>query len=246
MSRVSVVTGGTKGIGLAVARRLSRAGGRVYLTYWNDESAATEARSACEAAGADVVLLRADAADPRFGDTVVAAVRDNDSRIDVAVHCAVRGAGGKTVSISPEEWITHVQANGLSFILLVRALDPLLESGSSVFFLTSAGARDVVRNYAPIGIPKALAEAGARYLAAELAPRGIRVNAISPGAMDTAAFRSVFPDPEPVLQAVVKATPARRLATPDDVAAVIEWLSGQDGSMLVGDRIDVDGGAHLY
>src|SRR4029077_13028176 len=110
--------------------------------------------------------------------------------------------------------------NALSFLWLVRACKDLLTTGSSAIFLSSGGASRALPNYAPIGIAKALAEAIVRYLAAEMAPRGVRVNAVSAGARDTGALRAVMSGglAEQVLATSANRNPSGRTLEPADVA----------------------------
>jgi enoyl-[acyl-carrier protein] reductase III len=119
-----------------------------------------------------------------------------------------------------------------------------MPDGGSIIALTSAGSIRVLPEYGAVGASKAAIESLVRYLAVELAPRNVRVNAVSPGIVDTDALRH-FPDREGLLVVGAERTPAGRLATPEDVAGVVSFLCSPSAEMIRGQVIVVDGGAGL-
>jgi enoyl-[acyl-carrier protein] reductase III len=118
-----------------------------------------------------------------------------------------------------------------------------MPAGSSVVALSSLGASRVLENYALVGTSKAALEALVRYLAVELAPRGIRVNAVSGGVVETEALEH-FPNKEAMLR-IGSGTPAGRIVTPDDIAGAVCFLCGPDAEMIRGQIVVVDGGFSL-
>jgi NAD(P)-dependent dehydrogenase (short-subunit alcohol dehydrogenase family) len=119
-------------------------------------------------------------------------------------------------------------------------------SGSTVFYLTSRGARFVIPGYGSLGAAKALGEHVVRHLARECAPRGVRVISVSPGAVDTAAFHSMFPETwEERLAAAAAANPMGRGVSVEDCAALVEMLASPELEMVQGQTITTDGGASL-
>jgi enoyl-[acyl-carrier protein] reductase III len=128
-------------------------------------------------------------------------------------------------------------------LALTRATAPAMETGSAIVAISSLGSRRVLDNYILIGTSKAALESVMRYLAVELAPRGIRVNAVSAGVVDTEALE-FFPNKEEML-ATVDRTPAGRLVEPDDVAAAVSFLCSGDAAMVCGQTLVVDGGFSL-
>ena len=117
---------------------------------------------------------------------------ERTERLDQLVHCAVRAIPRPALDCDADDFTAAVNLNGTALLYLVQAADPLLVRDSTVFFLTSRGGRTVVPNYAAIGVAKALAESLVRYLASELAPRGVRINTIAPGVVETDALRALF------------------------------------------------------
>ena len=187
-----LVAGGTKGIGLAVAKAFAREAGDVFLAYHGDDDAASAAAEAVVEAGGRPHLIKADAGTPEGCAAMAEAVRPVVSQLDQVVHCAVDAYVSTTLAADPARFARAVTTNGTSLLFLVQAALPLLSRGSTVFYLTSRGGRIVVPNYAAVGVAKALAESLMRYLAVELAPRGVRINAIAPAIVETDAVRTLF------------------------------------------------------
>jgi enoyl-[acyl-carrier protein] reductase III len=241
-----LVTGGTKGIGLAIAARFATPGNDVFLNYHSDDAAADRARQAIESAGARAHLIRCDVGSPEGAGEALAAVRARTDRLDQLVHCAVRVLPEPTLAVDPAAFTAALNLNGTAVLYLVQAAMPLLRRGSTVFFLSSRGGRTVVPNYAAVGVGKALAEALMRYLAVELAPHGIRANCIAPSMVDTAALRAVFGgDTDRLLQRAAAQNPSGRAIRHEDYTALIEFLASPAAEMIQGQVIFVNGGHNL-
>ncbi|MDP6559829.1 MAG: SDR family oxidoreductase, partial [Candidatus Binatia bacterium] len=120
----------------------------------------------------------------------------------------------------------------------------LMHDGGRIISLSSIGANRVIPQYGAVGVSKAALESLTRYLAVEFAPRGISVNAISAGAVDTDVWNLV-PDGQEVLERVRQRTPSGRLLTPEEVAEIVYFLAGPEGAMIQGQVIVVDGGYSL-
>lgn len=190
-----VVTGGTSGLGLAIARRLASPGAPVFLTYARNTDAAEQACDELAATGAQVHLVRANLGEPDGARAVADVVRRNADHLTHLVHAAAAGSPGPLLEQEGRALDRAVRLNGSSVAHVVRELAPLLRPGASVVFVTSAGAVRALEGYGLLGAPKALAEHLIRHLARELASRGVRVNCVSPGPIDTKARREMFPVP---------------------------------------------------
>jgi enoyl-[acyl-carrier protein] reductase III len=136
-----------------------------------------------------------------------------------------------------------VNANARSLLALARATVPGMEAGASIVAISSLGAQRVLDNYVLVGTSKAALESVVRYLGVELASRGIRVNAVSAGVVETEAL-DWFPNKDEML-ATVDRTPAGRLVEPTDVAAAVSFLCSPDAAMMCGQTLIVDGGFSL-
>jgi enoyl-[acyl-carrier protein] reductase III len=231
-----LVTGGTRGIGLAIARRLVADGAtRAVLGYMRNDAAAEEARAALDA---EVVLVRGEVSKP---EVVTELASHGPYR--VVVHNAATGVVRGALETDDRHWDWTLNANARALLSLARACAPSMASGSSIVAISSLGSHRVLDNYILIGTSKAALESVVRYLAVELAPLGIRANAVSAGVVETGALEH-FPNKEEMLRSVER-TPAGRLVEPGDVAAAVSFLCSDDASMIRGQTIVVDGGFSL-
>ncbi|TMM11211.1 MAG: SDR family oxidoreductase [Actinobacteria bacterium] len=234
-----LVTGGTRGIGLAIARRFVRDGaGRVVLGYLRNDSAAEAAAGEIRAAGAEVDLVRGNVASESTIAKIAAA-----GPYRVIVHNAATGVVRPALETEDKHWDWTLNANARSLLALARATVPAMDAGSAIVAISSLGSHRVLDNYVLIGASKAALESVVRYLGVELAPRGIRVNAVSAGVVETEAL-DWFPNKDEML-ATVDRTPAGRLVEPDDVAAAVSFLCSGDAAMVCGQTLVVDGGFSL-
>lgn len=240
------VTGGSSGIGRSIAERFARSGTDVFINYHSNDEAAAEALEAVEAAGGRGHLVKADVGTPEGVRELFGAVAARVDRLDQLVHCAAKALTGPLLEAEPEELDEAIAVNGLALVNLTREALPLLGKGSTVFYVSSRGARYVIPNYGSLGTAKALGEHIVRYLAKELAPRGVRAITVSPGAIDTAAFRAMFPDTwEERLAAANAANPIGRGVTGEDCAALVELLANPELEMVTGQTVVADGGSSL-
>jgi len=159
------------------------------------------------------------------------------------VHNAATGVIRAALDTEDKHWDWTVNANARALLQLTRAASPNLHAGSSIVAISSLGAQRVLPNYVLVGTSKAALEALVRYLAVELAPRGIRVNAVSGGVVDTGALEH-FPNRERMLEAGA-ANPVGRLVAAEDIAGVVAFLCSPDAEMIRGQTLVVDGGFSL-
>jgi enoyl-[acyl-carrier protein] reductase III len=240
------ITGGSSGLGRAIAERFARSGTDVFINYHANDVAAAEAEAAVEAAGGTPHLIKADVGTAAGARELMGAVAAHTDRLDQLVHCAAKALTGPLLEAEPEELEEAVAVNGLALVNLTREALPLLGEGSTVFYVSSRGARFVIPNYGSLGTTKALGEHIVRYLAREMAPRGVRVLTVAPGAVDTAAFRSMFPDTwEERLASAAAANPMGRGVSGEDCAALVETLCNPELTMVQGQTITADGGSSL-
>ena len=244
-----VVTGGIKGIGLAIAEHLARPGRALVLGYVADDAAAAAARARLERTGARVSTIRADVGEIEGAAHLMQHATDlADGDPLQIVHSAATIYPTSLLDADLARFTHAIQVNGLALLYLVRAALPALSRGSSVVLISSAGARAPQANYAALGAGKALAESLVRYLVAELAPRGVRINAVAPGLVETTSVATMLGSQDAaarLFERAARANPSGRLTQDSDYAAVVEFLLSPAAEFVQGQVIHVNGGAYV-
>jgi enoyl-[acyl-carrier protein] reductase III len=239
-AKTVLVTGASRGIGKEIARRFAEHGAtRIAVGYLRNDSAAEQAAEELRALGADPVLVRGNVASPRVAEQVAAL-----GPLDAVVHAAATGVIRPALETTDKHFDWTMAANTRAFLSLARAAAPQMQPGSSLVAVSSLGSVRVLENYVLVGVSKAALEALVRYLAVELAPRGIRVNAVSGGVVDTDALDH-FPNREQMLSWGTERTPAGRLVEPGDIADAVAFLCSPEAEMIRGQTLVVDGGFSL-
>ncbi len=234
------VTGGSRGIGKAIALRFAERGAsKVAVGYLRNDRAAEETAEELRAAGAEPLLVRGNVSSARVLGEVADAGPWN-----VVVHSAATGVIRSALETEDKHWDWTLNANAKAFLSLTRAAAPAMKEGSSIVAISSLGSIRVLENYVLVGTSKAALEALVRYLGVELAPRGIRVNAVSAGVVETQALDH-FPNREQMLEMAKTRTPAGRMVEPSDVADAVEFLCSPGAQMICGQTVIVDGGFSL-
>ncbi|MEJ0065271.1 MAG: SDR family oxidoreductase [Caulobacteraceae bacterium] len=244
----TIITGGTKGIGLAIARQLGRRGERLVLVYHSDDAAARDAQAEVAATGAPTALVKADIGTLGGVARAIAAAEGADHGPLHIVHSAAMIYPTTLLDADMGRFTQAIHTNGLSLLYLVREALSRLGRGSSVVLISSAGARTPQARYAALGVGKALAESVMRYLVMELAPRGIRINAVAPGLVATGSVAGMVGSAEAaaqLLERAGRANPSGRLGGDSDYASVVEFLLSPAAEFVQGQVIHANGGAYV-
>lgn len=238
------ITGASRGIGRAIALKLASEGASVAVGFFRNRSKAADVCAEIEGLGVKALPVKAHVGDAEALSRAFDEVGEVFGSLDVFVSNAASGVLRPLAEIDEKGWGWTMDVNARSFLLGAQRAAALMNDGGSMVALTSAGSTSVLPGYGVVGASKAAIETLVRYLAVELAPQRIRVNAVSPGVVDTDALRH-FPDREGMLEIGRAKTPAGRLATPEDVAGVVSFLCSPAAEMIRGQIVVVDGGAGL-
>jgi enoyl-[acyl-carrier protein] reductase III len=238
--RTALVTGATQGVGLAIARKLTACGAEVIVNYAHDDAKAAEAVRSLAGRPGTATAVKADVSGD-FG-ALLDAARDRFGALDIFVHNTSYFRPAPTLATDPE-------TTARSLAVAVRPLlsgaaglaDLMAGRPGRIVAVSSTGAHRVVPGYAAAGLAKAALESLVRYLAAELAGRGITVNAVSAAKLD----KGDGAIPGQVAKAIAARTPGGRLTTPDDLADVVSLLCTDEAAWLQGQVVTADGGLGL-
>jgi enoyl-[acyl-carrier protein] reductase III len=236
-----LVTGGSRGIGKGIALRFAELGAtRVAVSYLRNDRAAEETAEELRTLGAEPVLVRGNLGEP----DKAAAIVEQAGQVDILVSNAATGVIRPLLELEEKHWDWTMNANARALLSLARHAAPSMQPGSSIVAVSSLGSSRVLDNYALVGTSKAALEALVRYLAVELAPREIRVNAVSAGLVETGAL-DYFPNRDEMLAWYERRTPAGRLVGPRNIADAVCFLCSPEAEMIRGHTLVVDGGYSL-
>ena len=240
--RKALVTGGSRGIGRAIALRLAEAGCDVAINYLRNKGPARETAEMVEAHGQKALLLKCNVANVENLGAMFDEIREHFGHLDVIVSNAASGVIKPAMELTRRHWQWTMDINAAALLPIAQHGAPLMAGrGGQIIAVSSLGAQRAIPNYAAVGASKAALESLVRHLAVELAPEKIRVNAISAGVVDTDAL-SHFPNREQLLEESERRTPAGRLTVPADVADTVLYLASPLASQVVGQTLVVDGG----
>lgn len=240
----ALVTGGTRGIGRAITLQLARAGANVLANYVRDSETADHLKREADTEGLQIELIRADITGEKGMERLLGAVDATSSPLSVFVHCAATGVHRPVEELTLRQYDWTFALNVRAFFELVHRLLPKFSQGASIVALSSEGAVHAVPHYTLVGASKGALESMVRHLAVELAPRGIRVNALSPGSIITDAWKAM-PDAERRLAEAAQRTPSGRLTSLMEVANAAQFLCSDASSGVSGHTLVVDGGARI-
>ncbi len=241
VSKVALVTGAARGIGRAVALKLARAGCDVAVLFHTSQEEAEAVCASIGALGREALAVQTDVSDPASLSEAFAELRRRFDRLDIVVSNAATGVLRPALELTLKHWRRCLETNALALNLLAQQAVPLMGEGGRIIALSSLGASRAIPHYAFIGASKAALESVARSLAQELGPRGIRVNTVSAGVVDTDALKC-FPNREQLLAEYARRTPAGPTLTPEDVANAVYLLCLPEAAMITGHTLVVDGG----
>ena len=239
--KTALVTGATRGIGRAIARKLASAGCDVVVNYYNSHEQAEALCAEIHGMGRRAWPVKASVGIPESVDELFEELGKHVERLDIIVSNAASGVLKPAMEMTIKHWRWCLETNALALNLLTQRAAAMMPAGGSIVALSSLGAARAMPGYGFIGASKAALESLVRTLAQELGPRGIRVNTVSAGVVDTDAL-SYFPNREELLENYAKRTPLGPTLAPEDVAGAGYLLCLPESRMITGHTLIVDGG----
>jgi enoyl-[acyl-carrier protein] reductase III len=249
--RVALVTGGSRGIGRACALRLAQAGADITINYVVNRQAAMTVADEIAAIGRRVLVVKADVSEQDDVHSMMDAIKEHFGRLDVLVSNAATGGFRPLLAASARNFQAAYNTNVLALLYLVQAAMPLLErkegeARSKVITLSSHGSHIALPFYGLIGSSKAALESLVRHLTLEIGDRGVNINVIKAGLVDTDSTRRL-PNAEAIFDGrKSKAMMGERMLTADDVADAVLFLSSPLSDLVQGEVLTVDGGAAIH
>ena len=247
--KIALVTGSGRGIGRAIALCLAQRGADMVINFFRNRSPAEKTVDDIKTLGRRAWLIKADVGKIEDLDRLFDQVAEKAGGLDILVSNAASGYNRPVMEQRPKGWDWTMNINARALLFAAQRAAPLMEArgGGAIVGVSSPGSTRVLPDYVVVGASKAALEAVTRYLAIELAPKNIVVNAVSPGLVLTDAlqhFATVRQDDDIITRAL-SLTPAGRLVLPQDVAEVVAFLCSPSASMIRGQTILVDGGYTL-
>lgn len=246
--KIALITGSGRGIGRAIALHFAELGAQIVVNFFRNRAPAEETAAAIRDLGRQALLVKANVGSDDGLDHLFNEIDNHFGALDILVSNAASGYNRPALQQKPRGWDWTMNINARALLFAAQRAVPLMEKqgGGAIVSISSPGSFRVLPDYVVVGASKAALEALTRYLAVELAPKNIVVNAVSPGIADTEAlhhFDAV--EGKTLIDSAVSRTPAGRLVAPEDIARVIAFLCSPAANMIRGQVILIDGGYTL-
>jgi enoyl-[acyl-carrier protein] reductase III len=247
-NKTALITGSGRGIGKAIAIKLASLGSNILVNYFRNRQTAEETANEITKFGVKAEVIKANVGDLDDLTKLIEETKKLFQGLDILISNAGSGYNRPVMEQRPKGWDWTMNINARSYLFLAQKAVPLMEErgGGWIVSISSPGSTRVLPEYVVVGASKAAIESLTRYLAVELAPKNIVVNAVSPGIVATDALQHFNTmQGEDLLEDIALQTPAGRITTPGDVAEVVAFLCSPNASMIRGQTVVVDGGYTL-
>jgi enoyl-[acyl-carrier protein] reductase III len=239
------ISGGSRGIGHAITLSQAAENVHFFINYLRDDEAALKTKNQAEKKGARITLLPGNVGDPEAVLAIFEEVKKHTSRLDVLIHSAALGVFKPVSQLRVKDWDISLDVNAKALLTLTQSALALMKThGGKIITISSLGSHRFTPNYGAIGISKAALENLVRYLAVELAPHKIHVNAVSGGLIETESLH-MFPEFDRMKKEFLSRTPGGRLGKPEDIASVVSFLLTPGADWIYGQTLVADGGYSL-
>ncbi len=248
-NKIALVTGSGRGIGKAIALHFAQHGADIIINFFRNRAPAEETAREIERLGRRALLVKADVGDLDDITRLFDEIEKEFGGLDILVHNAASGYNRPAMEQKPKGWDWTMNINARALLFSTQRAAALMEKrgGGKIVSISSAGATRVLPDYIVVGASKAALESLTRYLGVELISKGINVNAVSPGVVETEVLNhfASMGSQDNILQKFIAQVSAGRLITPEEVAEVVAFLCSPAAAMIVGQTIVVDGGYTL-
>ena len=246
--KVALVTGSSRGIGRAIALKLAEQGADIIINYFRHGQAAEQTAKDIESLGVTAKVLKANVGDPEKIDEMFDTIKSSFGRLDIFINNAASGLPCSALDLDAKAWDWTMDINAKAFLFCTQRAVKLMEGrGGKIVAISSLGSHLALPGYVAIGISKATLEALTRYLAIELAPKGICVNGVAASYVTTESGLIYARAAQEQLggTSTWQTTPAGKAVAPEDIANVVAFLCSEEAFMIRGQIITIDGGFSL-
>lgn len=247
--RVALVTGSSRGIGRACALRLAEAGADLVVNYVTSQAAADDLASEVQAMGRNVAVVKADVSEKDDVESMMQFIDEKFGKLDILVSNAATGGFRPMLAVTQRNFETTMNTNVMALIHLVQASVRLLERATGrakVVTISSHGSAMAIPMYGVVGASKAALESFVRHMALELGGRGINLNIVKAGLVDTDSTRRIPYADQLFASRKLRSMTGDRFLTADDVANAVLFLASPLSDMVQGETLTIDGGAAVH
>jgi len=242
--KVALITGGSRGIGRAITLKLASEGADVVINYFRKRETAEHTAQEARDIGVTAHTIKANVGESEKIDSMFDEIEAKFGRLDILVNNAASGVPRSGLDLDIRGWDWTMDINAKAFLLCAQRAVKLMHNGGKMVTISSLGSRLAWPIYTAVGVSKAALEALTRYLAIELAPKGICVNGIAAGGVENEALKMYVAGMN-LSQSSIKTTPAGRMLMGEDVANLVAFLCSDESNMIRGQIIVIDGGVSL-
>ena len=239
-----LITGGSRGIGKSLCLAFAKNGSNIIFTYLRSKTESEKLTKKIKDKGVKVEAIKINLKSTKEIEKLYNFLVSKKMKVNFLINNAASGVMKNSLDTTEKHWDWTLDINAKAPWILSKKIAKIMPKNSRIINITSPGSSKVLKNYFSIGVSKAALESLTRYMAVDLAPKGINVNSISPSLIETDALK-YFPNQEDIKSILERKNPKGKKLTPDDIAEVAVLLCQEKSNMIVGQNITIDGGDNL-